>query len=119
MVYGGHKDFRGDQRSGVRILRQADLSGGQLVLQRGYTGRSSADLVQQYDFSGKTIIPFNVHNGSRFSGTIETIQELEPDAEVVEDGFTINERDVPDAAGDVADWIEEIGYPCIWASTGT
>lgn len=119
MVYGGHKDFRGDQRSGVRILRQADLTGGQLVLQRGYAGRSSADLVQQYDFSGKTIIPFNVHNGSRFSGTIETIQELEPDAEVVEDGFTINERDVPDAAGDVADWIEEIGYPCIWASTGT
>lgn len=74
---------------------------------------------EEYDFSGKTIIPFNVHNGSRFSGTIETIQELEPDAEVVEDGFTINERDVPDAAGDVADWIEEIGYPCIWASTGT
>lgn len=65
---------------------------------------------EEYDFSGKTIIPFNVHNGSRFSGTIETIQELEPDAEVVEDGFTINERDVPDAAGDVADWIEEIGY---------
>lgn len=74
---------------------------------------------EEYDFSGKTIIPFNVHNGSRFSGTIETIQELEPDAEVVEDGFTINERDVPDAAGDVADWIEEIGYPCIWAFTGT
>lgn len=74
---------------------------------------------EEYDFSGKTIIPFNVHNGSRFSGTIETIQELEPDAEVVEDGFTINERDVPDAAGDVADWIEEIGCPCIWASTGT
>lgn len=65
---------------------------------------------EEYDFSGKTIIPFNVHNGSRFSGTIETIQELEPDAEVVEDGFTINERDVPDAAGDVTDWIEEIGY---------
>lgn len=31
----------------------------------------------EYDFSGKTIIPFNVHNGSRFSGTISTIQELE------------------------------------------
>lgn len=74
---------------------------------------------EEYDFSGKTIIPFNVHNGSRFSGTIETIRELEPDAEVVEDGFTINERDVPDAAGDVADWIEEIDYPCIWAFTGT
>lgn len=64
----------------------------------------------EYDFSGKTIIPFNVHNGSRFSGTIETIQELEPEATVITDGFTVNERDVPNAAGDVADWLDEIGY---------
>ena len=64
----------------------------------------------EYDFSGKTIIPFNVHNGSRFSGTIETIQELEPEATVITDGFTVNERDVPKAAGDVADWLEGIGY---------
>ncbi len=53
----------------------------------------------EYDFAGKTIIPFNAHNGSCFSNTIETIAELEPDAEVIEDGFTVNERDVPDAAG--------------------
>lgn len=59
----------------------------------------------EYDFSGKTIIPFNVHNGSRFSGTIETIQELEPDAKVITDGFTVSERDVAEAAGDVAEWI--------------
>ncbi len=64
----------------------------------------------EYDFSGKTIIPFNSHNGSRFSNTISTIQELEPDAAVVENGFTINERDVPDAASDIADWIDELGY---------
>lgn len=63
-----------------------------------------------YDFSGKTLVPFNVHNGSRFSGTIETIEELEPNATVVADGFTVNERDVPDAAGDVADWVRELGY---------
>ena len=64
----------------------------------------------EYDFAGKTIIPFNARNGSRFSNTIETIAELEPYAEVIEDGFTVNERDVPDAAGDIADWLEEIGY---------
>lgn len=65
---------------------------------------------EEYDFSGKTIIPFNVHNGSRFSRTIETIQELEPDATVITDGFTVSERDVADTAGDVADWLQEIGY---------
>lgn len=62
----------------------------------------------EYDFSGKTIIPFNVHNGSRFSGTIATIQELEPDAEVVTDGFTVSERDVAEAADDVADWLRGV-----------
>ena len=64
----------------------------------------------EYDFSGKTIIPFNSHNGSRFSGTIETIQELEPNATVITDGFTVNERDVPDAADDIAEWIDSLGY---------
>ena len=64
----------------------------------------------EYDFSGKTIIPFNVHNGSRFSRTIETIKELEPNATVIEDGFTVSEHNVDDAAEDVAAWIEEIGY---------
>lgn len=64
----------------------------------------------EYDFSGKTIIPFNVHNGSRFSRTIETIQELEPGATVITDGFTVNENDVPEATADVAAWVEELGY---------
>lgn len=64
----------------------------------------------EYDFSGKTIIPFNSHNGSRFSNTISTIEELEPDADVIEDGFTINENDVPNAAEDVADWVDSLGY---------
>ena len=59
-----------------------------------------------YDFSGKTIIPFNVHNGSRFSGTIQTIQELEPEANVITDGFTVSERSVADAAGNVAEWVK-------------
>ncbi len=66
--------------------------------------------LDEYDLSGKTIIPFNSHNGSRFSNTISTIQELEPNAEVITDGFTINERDVPDAAEDIANWLEGLGF---------
>ncbi len=67
----------------------------------------------------------NVHNGSRFSGTIGTIQDLEPEAEVITDGFTVSEQDVAEAAGDVADWLcwlqkmnsirsraEEVVQPC-------
>lgn len=62
------------------------------------------------DLSGKTIVPFNVHNGSRFSGTIGTIKELEPNATVVEDGFTVSERSVAEAGADVAKWVAELGY---------
>ena len=64
----------------------------------------------EYDFSGKTIIPFNTHNGSRFSGTIATIQELEPDAEVLTDGFTVSERDVAEAGADLGDWLRGLGF---------
>lgn len=62
-------------------------------------------LFEAYDFSGKTIIPFNVHNGSRFSDTIATIAELEPNASVIEDGFTVSVNDVAEAKGDVEAWL--------------
>lgn len=63
-------------------------------------------LFDAYDFSGKTIIPFCTHNGSRFSGTIGTIEELEPDASVIRDGFTVSEWDILEAADDVHAWLE-------------
>lgn len=64
----------------------------------------------EYDFSGKTIIPFNTHNGSRFSNTIQTIEQLEPNATVIEDGFTVSEQNVAEAGEDVAAWLDELGY---------
>ena len=64
----------------------------------------------EYDLSGKTIIPFNTHNGSRFSSTIQTIERLEPDATVIEDGFTVNERNVVQAENDLNDWLTRLGY---------
>ena len=64
----------------------------------------------EYDFSGKTVIPFNVHNGSRFSGTIQTIQDLEPGAVVIEDGFTVSEQNAAGAAEDVSAWLDGLGF---------
>lgn len=64
----------------------------------------------EYDFSGKTIIPFTVHNGSRLSGTPATIQELEPDATVIKDGFSVSQANAADAAADVAEWLDELEY---------
>lgn len=64
----------------------------------------------EYDFSGKTLIPFNTHNGSRFSGTIQTIEQLEPNATVIVDGFTVSEHDVAQADKNVAAWLSAMGY---------
>ncbi len=64
----------------------------------------------EYDLSGKTIVPFNSANGSRFSGTIDTIKELEPNANVIEDGLSVHENDVEGAADEVKEWVDSLGY---------
>ena len=63
-----------------------------------------------YDCSGKTIIPFNTHGGSGFSNTIDTIAELEPDATIYEDGFTVSRNNVQEAEPDIVDWLKDAGY---------
>ena len=40
--------------------------------------------LDEYDLSGKTIAPFNTSGGSGFSGSLDTITEMEPDAEITE-----------------------------------
>ena len=64
----------------------------------------------EYDFSGKTIIPFTVHNGSRLSGIPAKIAELEPDATVISDGFTVSMQNAANAAEDVAEWLQGLGF---------
>ena len=61
--------------------------------------------LEEYDFSGKTIIPFTVHGGSGFSRTIQTISELQPDARVISEGFSISRSSVSGAEGDVEEWV--------------
>lgn len=63
---------------------------------------------EEYDFAGKTIIPFNSHGGSGFSDTISTIEDMQPDAAVVEDGLTISRNDVAVSNQEVMEWAKEI-----------
>lgn len=64
--------------------------------------------LEEYDLSGKTVIPFSTHGGSRFSSTIETITEIESGAEVINNGITISRNNVPDSESEVNDWLEEL-----------
>lgn len=62
-------------------------------------------LFDQYDFSGKTIIPFNTHMGSRDGGTYQTIRELAPKAEVLT-GLPVEMSDAENGPSDaVAKWL--------------
>lgn len=60
--------------------------------------------LEEYDFSGKTIIPFNSYGGSGFSNTIEEIKKLQPNATVKDDGLSISRNDVADSEQEITDW---------------
>lgn len=62
--------------------------------------------LEEYDFSGKTIIPFITHGGSGFSKTIQTISELQPNATVISEGLSISRNSVSGAERDVVDWVK-------------
>ncbi len=62
-----------------------------------------------YDLSGKTIVPFNTHAGSRDGGTYQQIEELEPGATVL-GGLAIAGERVDRNEDDVADWLASLGY---------
>ena len=63
---------------------------------------------ENYDFSGKTIVPFNTHGGSGFSGTQETIAKLEPGAAMLE-GKSISRNSIEGAEQEIVDWLQSIG----------
>ena len=65
--------------------------------------------LEEYDFSGKTIIPFTSHGGSGFSRTVQTISELQPDADISNKGLSISRNDVADSEKEVTDWVKDLG----------
>ena len=62
----------------------------------------------EYDFSGKTIIPFVTHGGSGFSRTIQTIAQLEPGATVIDNGLSVSRNSVADAKDDIKKWTDSL-----------
>lgn len=66
--------------------------------------------LEEYDLSGKTLIPFTTHGGSSLSDTVESIANKQPNANVVENGFSISRNEDITAAQDkVEAWLKEIG----------
>lgn len=64
--------------------------------------------LEEYDFAGKTIIPFVTHGGSGFSNTVQTIQQLKPDAVVSENGLSVSRGSVANARDEVKAWADTL-----------
>ncbi len=62
-----------------------------------------------YDFSGKTIVPFNTHAGSGNGGTYAEIATFEPNATVL-DGLAVSGSRAANAQDDVLAWLNGLDY---------
>lgn len=66
-----------------------------------------ATFLSEYDFSGKTIIPFCTHEGSGLSHSINFIKKLCPKS-IVMDGIAIKGSNVKDAHNEVSQWLRKL-----------
>ena len=64
--------------------------------------------LDEYDFSGKTIAPFVTSGGSGFSGSIGTIESMEPEATVTE-GLSLGSSQAAEPAAAVTEWLAANG----------
>ena len=64
--------------------------------------------LDEYDLSGKTIVPFVTSGGSGFSGTIQSIQSAQPDAAVLE-GLSISGSSASISDAQIAEWLSGLG----------
>ena len=64
-----------------------------------------ASFLEEYDFSGKTIMPFCSHGGGRFGQTLTAIAKLAPKA-FITDGLSIHYSGGGTLKNDVTQWLE-------------
>lgn len=62
-------------------------------------------LFNEYDFKGKTIIPFCTHGGSGFSQSVKTISDMEKDAKVIK-GLSISRDNVSTSRNGIIKWLK-------------
>ena len=62
--------------------------------------------LEEYDLSGKTIIPFFSHNGSsNGAGSLDTISKLAPNSEILsDDAISVRGSDVADSESKIKEW---------------
>lgn len=92
----------------VENLEQYDIIYLGMPVWSGSLPRPVATFLAENDLSGKTIVPFGINLGSGFGNMINEIEELCPDATLVE-GFTISARTANDEVRtEFTQWLEAL-----------
>ena len=65
--------------------------------------------LEEYDFSGKTIIPFITHGGYGVGSSVKDIQKLCPNADVEKDIFASHRDKVSKKTKEIGKWIKKLG----------
>lgn len=65
-----------------------------------------ASFLEEYDFSGKTILPFCSHGGGRFGQSLTAIAKLAPNAAMGE-ALSVHYSGGSELSSDIAEWLEK------------
>lgn len=66
--------------------------------------------LDSHTFGGKKIIPFSTHGGSGLAGTVASVAQAEPGADVESNAYTVSRDDVVQAKDSVLSWLAQLGY---------
>jgi flavodoxin len=64
--------------------------------------------LEEYDFSGKSIVPFCTHEGSGLGRSVADIGKLCPKSTIL-DALAVRGGDVNNAQNDISGWLRELG----------
>lgn len=66
--------------------------------------------LEEYDFSGKTVIPFCTHGTGGLAGTVSDIKEILPENCEVMQPIGVYRENISDCKDDIEKWLSEIGF---------
>lgn len=66
--------------------------------------------LEEYDFGGKTIIPFVTHGGSGFSNTRQTMSNIQPSAHISDNTLSLSRNAVAGSESQVVEWAKSLGF---------
>lgn len=100
-------DFRPELKSRLKNIKQYD------VIFLGYPDwwdaypQAVKVFLTQYDFSGKTIIPFCTHEGSEFGNSLSDLKKMCPKSKILQ-GLAINGSKAHNSSDQIELWLKKL-----------